>query len=62
MKKGENAYVVIREIQGSRTAVLGSFRDLVEADDRKDEWAAKWFDQTKGLPAEFSVVITTYYK
>jgi arginine utilization protein RocB len=60
-KNRDNVYIVIREMQGTRTAVLGAFYDLLEADDKKDAWAAEWFDKTKGLPADFNVVVAPYY-
>ena len=61
LKHRGNSYVVIRELDGARTAVLGTFGDAVEADDFCGAMAAEWFDKTKGAPASFSVVITTHY-
>lgn len=55
-------YVVIRELQGNRAAVIGVFHDPVEADDKCGAWASEWFEKTHGLPADFSVVISPYYK
>lgn len=60
-KNRGNLYIVIREIPQERTAFIGSFSDLVEADNFKDACAAEWFDRTKGMVADFKVVITTYY-
>lgn len=54
-------YVVVRELSGARAAVLAAFSDAVEADDFKDATAAEWFEKTRGAPASFSVLITTYY-
>jgi len=54
-------YLVIREIPNERTAFIGAFSDMVEADNFKDAIASEWFDRTKGMVADFKVVITTYY-
>lgn len=61
LKNRGNMYVVVRELSGARAAVLAAFSDAVEADDFKDATAAEWFEKTRGAPASFSVLITTYY-
>lgn len=60
-KNRGNMYVVLREMDGTKAAVLGTFSDLVEADNFKDAMAAEWFDKTKGMPASFVICISTYY-
>lgn len=67
-KNRENIYVVVREdfsdAMGSHltgTAVLGTFSELVEADNYKDACASEWFEKTKGWPAFFDVRLSTYY-
>jgi hypothetical protein len=59
-KTRANIYVIVRIIGGT-TSLLGSFSDLVEADDFKDACASEWFDTTKDTSAHFEVRLTTFY-
>lgn len=56
-----NIYIVVRVDKFTGVSILGTFSNLVEADDFKDACAAEWFDKTKGTPAEFAVRLSTFY-
>lgn len=64
-KNRANIYIVVRVDLNEnpdkvRTAILGTFADVVDADDFKDSCAAEWFDKN-GYPSVFEVRLSTFY-
>jgi hypothetical protein len=54
-------YLIVREMEGTRAAFLGTYTDADQADDYKGACESEWKERTQGAPAEFTVTAVPFY-